>query len=117
MIETLDDAIQWCNTNNQQKEVIEFELSKEIITDLQKDVLAYLELRIITIALNEEWIKIKQKRWFPWFLVTNTGEITFNCSLNTYSEVGFKFYYKSKEISDYCGNHFIDIWRDFLISR
>ena len=110
-----------------------------------KDVMAYLKLRIITAALNEGWkptFNKDERLHYPWFSfyskdewdkldddikgeyrgplksVNNAyavGGLTYEGSYySTYDSVRLAF--KTKELAEYCGNQFIDIWADLLFA-
>ena len=94
-----------------------------------KDLLAYLKLRIITYVLNEGWkpkFEENERRYYPWFqLKTSPVGNYANAScglvyayassggsfLNTY--YGSRLAFKSKELAEYAGKQFIDIYEDF----
>ena len=94
-----------------------------------KDLLAYLKLRIITSALNEGWkpeFEENERRYYPWFKLKTSrggGSAGASCGLvyaysssgapllNTY--YGSRLAFKSKELAEYVGKQFIDIYADF----
>lgn len=50
-----------------------------IVTEDNRDILAYLKLRIITAALNEGWepqFTENEERWFPWFTLWTEEELS-----------------------------------------
>ena len=97
-----------------------------------KDLLAYLKLRIITYALNEGWKpkfeEVSERRYYPWFDIdarkllfenrrVGSLELT-NYGANgasSYSHAGYssRLAFKSKELAEYAGKQFIDIYADF----
>lgn len=102
--------------------------------ECSKDLLAYLKLRIINSVLNEGW-KPKfiegEIRWYPWFSFdrsrvvgrggyiasANYGLIDANAnSASSYSHTyyGSRLAFKSKELAEYAGKQFIDIYVDYL---
>ena len=94
-----------------------------------KDLLPYLKLRIITYALNEGWkpeFEENERRYYPWFQLkispvgnyanASCGLVYAYASsgssfLNTY--YGSRLAFKSKELAEYVGKQFIDIYADF----
>ena len=96
-----------------------------------KDLLAYLKLRIITYALNEGWkpkFEVNERRSYPWFqLKTSHG------GNNAYAGYGLVYVYayyafsssgtfygsrlvfKSKELAEYAGKQFTEIYADFIL--
>ena len=106
-----------------------------------KDITAYLKLRIICAALNEGWkpkFDGKEYRHYPWFCIYTkkaykwldddekkecrvvglshdnayacTGIQTLSSGANSSSRIVFK----TRELAEYCGKQFIDIWADYL---
>lgn len=147
-IKTFDDAYR--ELNDRQKEInglahplcLAYDRNK--IED--KDVIAYLKLRIICAALNEGWTPQFTKdecRYHPWFWLYTKDEynslddetksrVVFRS--NSYANacggvscadsssdsgyvnasIGSRLAFKSRELSNYAGEQFIDIWADFL---
>jgi len=104
-----------------------------------KDLLAYLKLRIITYALNEGW-KPKfipgEHRWAPYFLLYTKEEIKkmnaetrarvvlrsavsfayANCdSVRASAYIESLLAFKSKELAEYAGKQFTEIYADFIL--
>ena len=108
-----------------------------------KDITAYLKLRIICAALNEGWkpkFDGKEYRHYPWFCIytkkaykwldddekkecrvvglshdnayayADNGVQTLYSGANSSSRIVFK----TRELAEYCGKQFIDIWADYL---
>lgn len=86
------------------------------------DLEAYMKLRIICAALNEGWkadfSNFSQEKWFPWFHI-NDGELMFANAYNALSYscsyVGVPLAYKTKELAEYAGKQFVDIYQTFLL--
>lgn len=86
------------------------------------DIRAYAKLRVIVTALNEGWKPIlgdeHEPHYVPYFVRTNDGKnIVFDgvgreCEPISYCS---QFYFKTKELAEYCGKQFVDIWRDYLL--
>lgn len=116
--------------------VVEWRMDDNLSLDLE----AYLKLRIICAALNEGW-KPKfgkdEYRYFPWFRIYTKEEyeeldedekkefrmvnqVSYASPdfvyANMYTSVGFRLALKTKELAEYCGKQFIDIWADYLMS-
>lgn len=87
------------------------------------DLGAYIDLRIIVAALNGGWEPTFAKdevRWYPWFRTNNGGVAiagAFPDSLFTYSVDGSRLAFKSRELAEYAGKQFIDIYKAFLCGR
>ena len=87
------------------------------------DVLAFLKLRIITAALNEGWepqFEEGESRWYPWF-TNKYGGLVFACAIGagsySYSFYGVRLAFKSKELAEYAGKQFIDIYKYFCYNN
>lgn len=83
------------------------------------DMVSYLKLRIITAALNEGWeptFEKDEERWYPWFDVKQSNVVynyTSYAGSYLYSSHGVRLVFKSKELAEYAGKQFIDIYKDF----
>lgn len=104
-----------------------------------RSTIAYMKLQIIAAALNEGWfpdLQRKEKRWYPYYKIYAGDEtddifsdatylfgascgLVYADSLNALaiasSSLSARIAVKSKEISDYFGNQFIDIWAEYLL--
>ena len=104
-----------------------------------KDLLAYLKLRIITYALNEGWepkFIPGEYRWSPYFLLYTKEEIEkmnaetrarvvlrsavsfayANCdSVRASAYIESLLAFKSKELAEYAGKQFTEIYADFIL--
>lgn len=111
--------------------------------EIPKNVIAMMKLETIIEALNEGWIAIEHindERWSPVFDVfnkynendykghvvayvdnnpdTHKGiEFTNVYSDDTNTDLGYgpRFVLKSRELANYCGEQFIQLWADFLL--
>ena len=114
---------------------------------MTKELFAYLKLRIICAALNEGWKPTFDKeeyRYYAWFYIytkaeyeelnddekkeccvvgrSNTyGGLTYAhanyASSNSFSLLGSRLAFKTRDLAEYCGKQFIDIWADFLFMQ
>ena len=104
-----------------------------------KDLLAYLKLRIITSALNEGWKpKFEEENelcCYPWFNLKTSSVISrvsygamrmrtsasvmhaYDPSSYSYSYAysGSQLAFKSKELAEYAGKQFVEIYEDWFI--
>lgn len=110
--------------------VNEYDNVYSICIKCSKDLLAYLKLRIITYALNEGWEPKFEKtelRYYPWFKLKTShgGNNTYAvCGLSYAGELhasslsshGCQLAFKSKELAEYAGKQFIDIYVDYLFN-
>ena len=101
-----------------------------------KDLLAYLKLRIITYALNEGWKpefeEVIEPRCYPWFSLQTSRVVgrggshvnavcglfyayKVNASMYSLSSHGSRLAFKSKELAEYAGKQFVEIYEDWFI--
>ena len=85
-----------------------------------EDIAAYMKLRIITAALNEGWepqLVKGELRWYVWFS-NKCGSSVFahanGAGSNSYADHGVRLAFRTKELAEYAGKQFIDIWCDYL---
>ena len=90
---------------------------------MTEDFIAFLKLRIIAAALNEGWepkFEKDEKRWYPWFTVKQ-GSLVFShagyAGSNSVTNLGVRLVFKSRELAEYAGKQFIDIYKDFCYER
>ena len=84
------------------------------------DEIAYKKLKIIIQAINQGWIpdwnNTNQKKWWPWFVLSSG----FGFSISdfsygsTYTAVGSRLCFESKEKSDYAATQFSELYKAFL---
>ena len=133
-IKTFEDAVHALGESH--PFVVEWRMDDNLSPDLE----AYLKLRIICAALNEGWkpkFNRDENRYFPWFRlyakeeyeeldedekkesrVVNQVSFASSGAVLAYVGAGFGFrlVLKTKELAEYCGRQFIDIWADYLLS-
>lgn len=87
------------------------------------DFIAFLKLRIIAAALNEGWeptFDKDEERWYPWFKIKQGGLVcAYAYCTGSLSGVnyGVRLVFKSKELAEYAGKQFTDIYKDFCYGR
>ena len=131
-VKTLEDAIRELGEDNplvQAYKTAEFNTSGN--ADDVKDVIAYLKLRIIVKALNEGWepnhLDGDEYRYIPWFRVSRRAVFvggsaclvyvyTSNGSPYASANIGARLCFKSRELAEYAGNQFIEIYHDYLLN-
>ena len=90
---------------------------------MTEDFIAYLKLRIIAAALNEGWeptFDKDEERWYPWFKIKQGGLVyayANNAGSVSLSNNGVRLVFKSKELAEYAGKQFTDIYKDFCYER
>ena len=94
-----------------------------VVTDLpkkhQKAMIAHYKLTIIAEALNDgwqpDWKNYDQGKYYPWFEVTKSG---FSFVIVDYdywnANAGSRLCFRSRELAEYAGKLFTDIYNDFL---
>ena len=93
---------------------------------ISKDAIAYKKLRLIAAVINTDmetgkrwianWNDGNEKKWFPWFVLSSGcgfGNSGYDYDY-TGTRVGSRLCFKSKELSDYVGNQFLGLYKDFL---
>lgn len=112
------------------------------VAEENRDILAYMKLRIIAAALNEGWepqFTEDEWRWYPWFTLWTEEELSEKSEewkaarhlISTGSGAGFAFAFsgdapsitdtyfgsrlcfKSEALATYCGKQFSSLWADF----
>lgn len=91
---------------------------------LTKHDIAYQKLVTIAKSLNEGWVPNvcdnSVYRWYPWF-VTNGSPSSFafggSCYVHATADArsGSRLCFKNKELSEYCGKQFIELWKQFIL--
>lgn len=84
--------------------------------------IARRKLEIIIEALNEgwkpDWGDYSQRKWYPYFFRSSVG-LRYSYSLHspTYanSYFGVRLLCKSKEITDYVGQQFLDLYKEMFL--
>lgn len=116
-VKTYEDACRELSMNPLDK-------NKLIGFGFTKHDIAYQKLVTIVKALNEGWVPdvcdYRVYRWYPWFK-TNGSPSSFAFGGSHYASAyagagsGSRLCLKSKELSEYCGKQFIDLWKQFII--
>lgn len=91
---------------------------------LTKHDIAYQKLVTIAKSLNEGWVPDvcdnSVYRWYPWF-VTNGSPSSFAFVVSDCGYAcadagsGSRLCFKNKELSEYCGKQFIELWKQFIL--
>ena len=82
---------------------------------------AFAKIQVISEVLNEGWSPnfkdLREYKYYPWFEYKDfPGGFGFHYSFYAYSScyLSFGFYFKTKELSNYAGNQFLNIYKDYL---
>lgn len=91
----------------------------------QKALIAVAKLMILNPVLNDDklpnWQNRDEYKWEPWFDMekdeNNPTGFRFDVSVydNSYSYVGSRLGYRTREISDHAGKVFEDLYRDMMV--
>lgn len=138
-VKTFDDAVAILGNDNQA--VIDYYAIAD--KSCTEDILAFAKLRVIAEALNEGWkpkFDGEEYRYQPWFWIYTKKDYDElyedekkNCRVvsrsydNAYADmrvqaspsVAFcssRLVFKTRELGEYCGKQFIDIWEKFLFA-
>ncbi|UOY07740.1 hypothetical protein L0P88_04115 [Muricauda sp. SCSIO 64092] len=114
-IKSFDDVLEYHQLDKQ-----EFEVE---CAALSKDEVAYRKLKLIVKALNEgwtpDWGNSNQYKYQPWFNMggsSGSGFAYLGYGIwHSYSYVGSRLCFKSRELARYAGEQFTDIYKDFFI--
>ena len=85
------------------------------------DDAAYKKLKVIAKALNEDWTPNwkdgDEYKYYPWFDLSSGSGLSFFTVVGRYtiSTVGSRLCFKSRELAEYAGKQFIDIYTSFFI--
>jgi hypothetical protein len=89
---------------------------------LQIDEIAYKKVKLIVKVLNEGWIPDwmdSEYKYFPWFDMkgssSGSGFSFCDCGdWGTYSSVGSRLCFKSRELAEYAGKQFTEIYKQYM---
>jgi len=100
-------------------EPVEF---KKQCEGLAPDEVAYRQVKLIVKALNEGWVPDwgdgKWNKYYPWFdMGGSSGSGFAYCDYGRWhacSYCGSRFCFKSRELAEYAGKQFTDIYKNFF---
>lgn len=90
------------------------------------DEIAYKKLKLITKVINEGWVgdykNFDQRKYYLWGGALRRGaDAGFLYAICYYSsgasdvDVGSRLNFKSREIAEYVGSQFLNLWNDYLL--
>lgn len=98
------------------------DLRNAINLGMNKDIVAYIRLKLIALVLNEGWEPTysgDERKWYPWFSINKNGDISFTNAYSTVSKthtnISTSIAFKHQELAEYAGKQFIDIYKDYLL--
>ncbi|MCQ9638645.1 hypothetical protein MP478_04525 [Chryseobacterium sp. WG14] len=88
----------------------------------KKAIIAHYKLIIIAEALNEGWVpdwqNSNQTKYFPWFKMGSSSGSGFSFygydDWNSGSAVGSRLCFKSRELAEYAGKQFTEIYKKYM---
>lgn len=90
--------------------------------DFSKDEIAYRKLKTITKALNEgwepDWGNAHQYKYWPWFAFNGAASgfaYAYTHSAASDASVGSWLCFKSRELAEYAGKQFIELYNTLLL--
>jgi hypothetical protein len=92
-----------------------------IFSQDSNDEAAYKKIKVIIKALNEgwtpDWANDNEWKYYPWFDMSSGSGLA--CSVcgnqDSGSNVGSRLCLKSRELAEYAGRQFLDIYKDYFI--
>ncbi|MFK1753971.1 hypothetical protein ACIW91_08925 [Bacteroides fragilis] len=90
-------------------------------TDMRKHFEAQYKMIVIAEALNEGWIPDwdnNEYKYYPWFGMSPSSFAfcdSYYAYAYAYAGSGSRLCLKNKELSEYCGKQFIDLWKQFIL--
>ena len=115
-VKTFADACKLVQVTDNQKILLDYNGNDKAMIASQ----SHLKISIIAKALNEgwypDWSNSNEYKYYPWFKATPGGGFSFldYGNVDTASTVGSRLCFKSRELAEYAGKQFIDIYNDFL---
>ena len=114
-IKTFEDAMEATG----RKEVPDFSSFPE---DMRKHFEALFKMVVIAEALNEgwkpDWDNYNEYKYYPWFDMSPSSFAFLGShyvSEGAYAGSGSRLKLKSRELAEYCGGQFKDIWKDIQL--
>jgi len=118
-VKTIEDAISELGADDEDIKAL------LAIKDLSipQHIIAQLQLIIIAKALNEgwtpDWNDSNQSKYYPWFNMKSSSVGGFVCDgfdyWATISHVGSRLCFKSRELAEYAGKQFKDIYEEYFV--
>jgi hypothetical protein len=113
-IKTFEDA---CKALGKEK----ISIGTEGLDEDEASIVAYAKLSIIVRALNEgwkpNWQDASENKYYPYFRENSGVGLSFDGvgHWTTLTRIGSRLCFKSRELAEYAGKQFEDIYKQFLI--
>ncbi len=90
--------------------------------------MAFIKMTIIAQALNEgwlpDWTNYNEYKYYPWFYQKKEDKVSglglsyydFGCTLS-FTTVGSRLVFKTRELAEYAGKQFTEIYNQFLLKK
>jgi hypothetical protein len=115
-VKTFMDALDIVGASDNQKILLDYNgIDPEMIA-----AQAFLKVTIIAKALNEgwkpNWDNDSEYKYYPWFKLSGSG-----LSCNVYvddssaSAVGSRLCFRTRELAEYAGKQFTDLYKEYMI--
>ena len=86
---------------------------------LQPCDIAFIKLRTIAEALNEgwqpDWNNYDEYKYYPWFNMGGGFSFYGYDYSYTFSNVGSRLCFKSRDLAEYAGQQFTDLYKDLFV--
>ena len=87
--------------------------------ELESGFVAFHRLQVICNALNEgwtpDWSDEDQNKYYPWFAFRGGRFVFFGVHYRcTYSHLGSRLCFRTRELADYAGRQFEELYNQFL---
>jgi len=119
-VKTFDDALALADEKTRE------EYLKSVEGFNTPDEIAYKKLKLITKVVNEGWVAdytdFTQRKYYLWGGYLHYGAYVGLLYANCYSasgdtsvSIGSRLNFKSREIAEFVGDQFLDLWNEYLL--
>ncbi|MGK0174049.1 MAG: hypothetical protein ACI9AT_000412, partial [Ulvibacter sp.] len=90
---------------------------------LSKDEVGYRVIKLICKSLNQgwtpDWSDLSEYKYVPWFEINDSSG--FRCDAYAYwfsvANFGSRLCFKTKELAEYAGKQFEEVYKDFMVAQ
>lgn len=92
-------------------------------SDMEEDERSYVLLKFLAKSLNEgwepDWNDHSEYKYYPWFEMGGSSGFRFGVYVTwlSLSHVGSRLCFKTRELAQYAGKQFIDVYKQFMIIK
>jgi len=93
----------------------------KLCADLSADEKAYRLLKLLAVSLNEgwtpNWSNYNEYKYYPWFELDGSSGFRYGGydRRHSGSAVGSRLCFKSRELAEYAGKQFIEVYKQFML--